>query len=99
MTRSGRVYDPSEEAKRKALIEEASKKVMEGSEETEEKEQSTVKKVIKASEYKVMDQLAKVPAQNSLLGLLMSSATHRETLFTILNEVKVPESVSSDKLG
>ena len=46
-----------------------------------------------------MDQLAKVPAQISLLGLLMSSATHRDALFKVLDEVKVPDNISTDKLG
>ena len=99
LTRSGRVYDPAEELKRKAAVEEASKKVLEESEAAEEKEQGIAKKVMKVSEYKIMDQLAKVPAQISLLGLLMSSTAHREALFKVLDEVKVPDSVSTDKLG
>jgi len=99
LTRSGRIYDLIDEAKRKTAVEEASKKVMEESEVVEEREQGIAKKVMKVSEYKIMDQLAKVPAQISLLGLLMSSAAHREVLFKVLDEVKVPDSVSTDKLG
>lgn len=40
-----------------------------------------------------------MPAQISLSGLLMSSMTHKEALVRILNEVKVLESISSNKLG
>lgn len=53
--KSKRVYDFSDQAKRKAAMEEASKKVMEGNEEVEENDQGIIKKVMKASEYKIMD--------------------------------------------
>ena len=52
LTRSRRVYDPVDESKRKAAVEEASKKIMEESEAVEEKEQGIAKKVMKVSEYK-----------------------------------------------
>ena len=54
---------------------------------------------MKASESKVVDQLAKVPAQISLMGLLLTSDLHREALIKVLKEVKVPEGIAVDKLG
>ena len=80
-------------------MEEASKKVIEEGKGSGEKELNAAKRVMKVSEYKIMDQLAKVPTQISLLGLLMSSTTHREALFKVLDEVKVPDNISTDKLG
>ena len=48
---------------------------------------------------KVVDQLAKVLAQISLMGLLLTSDLHREVLIKILKEVKVLEGIATDKLG
>ena len=62
LTRSGRVYDPTDESRRRATVEEASKKVMEEVEGSEENELSAARRIMKVSEYKIMDQLAKVPA-------------------------------------
>ena len=53
---------------------------------------------MKATEYKIADQLAKISAQISLMGLLLTSDHHRDTLIKILKEVKVPESITTDKL-
>ena len=55
--------------------------------------------MMKASEYKIMDQLTKVPAQMSLMGILLTSDHHKDTLFKILKEIKAPEGITTDKLG
>ncbi|XP_039162793.1 uncharacterized protein LOC120290562 [Eucalyptus grandis] len=54
--------------------------------------------VIKASEYNVVDQLRKMPAQISLLELLMTSLVHQKSLMKALSEIRVPEIVDADKL-
>ena len=89
LTRSGRVYDQNK------------KEVPEGSrsEKEENGEHATLIKLMKASEYKVVEQMAKIPAQISLMSLLLTSDHHREMLFKVLKEVKVPEGISTDKLG
>ncbi|PKI43632.1 hypothetical protein CRG98_035978, partial [Punica granatum] len=49
-----------------------------------EEEAEAFMKVIKASEYKVVEQMAKSPAHISLLGLLLNSEPHREALMRVL---------------
>ncbi|PKI75835.1 hypothetical protein CRG98_003750 [Punica granatum] len=45
-----------------------------------EEEAETFMKIIKASEYKIVEQMAKSPTHISLLALLLSSEPHREAL-------------------
>ncbi|PKI41332.1 hypothetical protein CRG98_038278, partial [Punica granatum] len=83
MTRSGRVYEnPKAANKGKALAvpgvaPEASsipqKKVT-------EEEAEAFMKIIKANEYKVIEQMGKSSAHISLLALLLGSEPHREAL-------------------
>ena len=54
--------------------------------------------MMKANEFKVIEQLAKTPAQISLMSLLISSDVHREALFKILKGIKVPEGVTESAL-
>mgnify|MGYP004583504257 CR=1 FL=1 len=54
--------------------------------------------MMKASEYRIANQLAKVPAQISLMGLLLTSDHHKDTLFKILKEIKVLKGIATDKL-
>ncbi|PKI61602.1 hypothetical protein CRG98_017977, partial [Punica granatum] len=95
VTRSGRLYEsPTAADKGKApavgveAIPEAPptppKKVT-------KEEAEAFMKIIKASEYKVVEQVAKSPAHNSLLALLLSSEPHREALLRMnvdLNRVR-----------
>ncbi|PKI58275.1 hypothetical protein CRG98_021357 [Punica granatum] len=88
ITHSGRLYEnpvttdkgkapATEEEKRPRALPTPSKKV------TEEEAEAFVK-VIKASEYKVVEQMAKSPAHISLLALLLNSEPHREALMRVL---------------
>lgn len=43
-------------------------------------------KMLKRSEYSVVEQLKKAPAQISILSLLSSSEAHRNALLKVLNE-------------
>ncbi|PKI72718.1 hypothetical protein CRG98_006876 [Punica granatum] len=49
-----------------------------------EEEAEAFMKVIKASEYKVVEQIAKSPAHISLLALLLNSEPHKEALMRVL---------------
>ncbi|XP_050889228.1 uncharacterized protein LOC127094438 [Lathyrus oleraceus] len=51
-------------------------------------------KIIKRSDYKVVDQLNQTPSKISILSLLMSSKAHRTALLKFLNEAYVAEDIS-----
>ena len=55
---------------------------------TEEDAEEFLKKM-KAQDYSVIDQLRKMPAQISLLSLLIHSKEHREVLTRLLNEAHI----------
>jgi len=54
-------------------------------------------KFIQQSEYKVVDQLNRMPARVSLLELLMHSTSHRKLLMKILSGAHVEQDISLDK--
>jgi len=54
-------------------------------------------KFIQQSEYKVVDQLNRMPAKVSLLELLMHSNSHRKLLMKILSGAHVEQDISLDK--
>ncbi|XP_031374128.1 uncharacterized protein LOC116188798 [Punica granatum] len=101
VTRSGRVYEnPKATNKGKALAmpevaPEASsipqKKV------TKEKAEAFMK-IIKASEYKVVEQMAKSPAHISLLALLLGSEPHREALLRVLTAAQIPKETAPERI-
>ena len=92
MTRSGRCYvqpevppqekEPEVAPKRKVTVEEA----------------NAFMKMVKDTEYKVVDQLRKTPAQISLLALLLSSEPHRDALMSVLKEALVPKEISASQI-
>ncbi|XP_031405662.1 uncharacterized protein LOC116214392 [Punica granatum] len=63
-----------------------------------EKEAEAFMKVIKASEYKVVEQMGKSPAHISLLALLLSSEPHREALLRVLTAAQVPKEIALDQI-
>ncbi|XP_039169727.1 uncharacterized protein LOC120293963 [Eucalyptus grandis] len=83
VTRSGRTYGQASTQPVKPVTDEEAKEFL---------------AVIKASEYNVVDQLRKMPAQISLLELLMTSLVHQKSLMKVLSEIRVPEIVEADKL-
>ena len=89
LTRSGRIYDPKE----KDMTIESSHQSK-----ADEKEGERLTRLMKASEYKIAEQLARTPAQISLMSLLISSEAHREALFKVLKEVRVPQGVAETTL-
>ncbi|XP_031392168.1 uncharacterized protein LOC116204225 [Punica granatum] len=63
-----------------------------------EEEVEVFMKIIKASEYRVVEQMAKSPAHVSLLTLLLSSEPHREALLQVLTAVQVPKETPLDRI-
>ncbi|PKI40551.1 hypothetical protein CRG98_039066 [Punica granatum] len=102
VTRLGRVYEsPAAKDKGKApAIEDGAtsesspfppKKVT-------EEEAEAFMKIVKASEYKVVEQMAKSPAHISLLALLLGSEPHREALLRVLTAAQVPKETPPDRI-
>ncbi|XP_039173736.1 uncharacterized protein LOC104446303 [Eucalyptus grandis] len=83
VTRSGRTYAQNNAQLAKPVTNEEAKKFL---------------TVIKASEYNIVDQLRKMPAQISLLKLFQTSSVHQKSLMKVLSEICVPETVEADKL-
>jgi hypothetical protein len=88
MTRSGRCYVQPETPPKEKQTEAAPKKKV-----TDE-EAAAFMRIVRDSEYKVIDQLRKTPAQISLLALLLSSDLHREAVTNVLKEAIVPKEIS-----
>ncbi|PKI35060.1 hypothetical protein CRG98_044549 [Punica granatum] len=64
-----------------------------------EEEAEAFMKIIKASEYKVVEQMGKSPAHISLLALLLGSELHREVLLKILTAAQVPKETAPDLIA
>jgi hypothetical protein len=58
-----------------------------------EEESNAFLKLIKHSEYCIIDQLKKTPAKISILSLKLNSEPHRNALQKVLNEVYVPQDI------
>jgi hypothetical protein len=58
-----------------------------------------VLKLIKKSEYKVVDQLMQTPSKISILSLLLNSDAHREALMKVLDQAFIDHDVTIDQFG
>ncbi|XP_027182027.1 uncharacterized protein LOC113780423 [Coffea eugenioides] len=56
-------------------------------------------KRLKRSEYNVVEQLNKMPAQISILDLLFSSDLHRDALLEVLTKARIPKDISVDNFS
>ncbi|XP_052734034.1 uncharacterized protein LOC108321519 [Vigna angularis] len=65
--------------------------------EISEEEACEFLKFIQQSEYKVVEQLKRMPARISLLELLMHSTSHRKLLMKVLSEAHVEHGISLNK--
>ncbi|PKI59188.1 hypothetical protein CRG98_020417 [Punica granatum] len=63
-----------------------------------EEEAEAFMKVIKAREYKVVEQMAKSPAHISLLALLLNSEPHREALMRVLTAAQKVKFIVEEKI-
>ncbi|KAK8559400.1 hypothetical protein V6N13_026823 [Hibiscus sabdariffa] len=106
-TRSGRCYStqpndvPSKNQKGKAQADKTDKNfndepVPEYHEPVKESEAEEFLKILKHSEFNVVEHLNKLPARILMLSLLLSSEPHRNTLLKLLNQTFVPKEVSVD---
>ncbi|PKI68501.1 hypothetical protein CRG98_011097 [Punica granatum] len=102
VTRSGRVYESSaaKDKGKAPVVEDGAtpesspfppKKVT-------EEEAEAFMKIVKASEYKVVEQMAKSPAHISLLALLLGSEPHREAVLRVLTSAQVPKETPPDMI-
>ncbi|PKI49905.1 hypothetical protein CRG98_029689 [Punica granatum] len=95
ITRSGRVYrgpEPADKGKAPAAaFRDNVRTVSTPTKKVTEEEVEAFMKVIKASEYKVVEQMSKSPAHMLLLALLLSSESHRHTLLKVLTAAQVPK--------
>ncbi|PKI41509.1 hypothetical protein CRG98_038100, partial [Punica granatum] len=102
ITRLGRLYEnPATTDKGKALATEEETRprtLPTPSKKVTEEEAETFMKVIKASEYKVVEQMAKSPAHILLLALLLNSEPHREALMRVLTAAQVPKGTPPDRI-
>lgn len=109
LTRSGRVYvspdiqkkaDELAKAKGKQVQEEGqnSKSVEDPRQETVSQEVEELLRIIKKSDYKVVDHLSQTPSKISILSLLLCSETHRSSLMNLLSTAYVPQEISVNQL-
>ncbi|XP_073221497.1 uncharacterized protein [Cicer arietinum] len=107
VTRNGRIYSPGKSQREmrvvfeKAYTDKEEKKVEKEKVENEvsNEEAQEFLKIIKQSEYKIVDQLNHNPTRISLLSLLMNSESNRKLLMKILNEAHVTHDITVDKFG
>ena len=102
MTRSGRIYGAESSKKTYVfLTKDKGKTVIDTNQETKSpnKDFSDQKaeeflKVIKKSDYRVVDQLHQTPAKISILSLLINSEAHRDSLMKVLSSAHVAKEIS-----
>ncbi|XP_073222404.1 uncharacterized protein [Cicer arietinum] len=107
MTRNDRICSPGKSQREmrvvfeKAYTDKEEKKVENEKVENEvsNEEAQEFLKIIKQSEYKIVDQLNHTPTRISLLSLLMNYESHRKLLMKILNEAHVTHDITVDKFG
>ncbi|RDX85762.1 hypothetical protein CR513_33002, partial [Mucuna pruriens] len=97
VTRSGRMFAP-EGLQGKDLTLEKKDKVVEAPKKVVTKEEATnFLKLIRHSEYKMLDQMNKMPTQISLLSLLINSKIHRNLLLKVLEDADVAQDITPKK--
>ena len=65
--------------------------------ETSQKEMEEILKVIKKSDYNVVEQLGQTPSKISMLALLLCSEAHAKALIKFLKTAHVPQETSADQ--
>ncbi|XP_039686840.1 uncharacterized protein [Medicago truncatula] len=101
--RSGRILPAVVQAKKKALVIESvpipdpskGKSVVQPS----ETDNDEILKIIKKSDYKIVDQLLQTPSKISIMSLLTSSDAHRDALMKVLNQAYVDHDVTLGQFG
>jgi hypothetical protein len=65
----------------------------------EESNLDEILRLIKKSDYKIVDQLLQTPSKISILSLLLSSEAHRKVLMKVLEQACVDHEVSVDQFN
>ena len=60
------------------------------------KEMEEILKIIKKSDYNVVEKLGKTPSKVSMLALLLCSEAHAKALVKFLKTLHVPQETSAD---
>ncbi|PNX79654.1 coatomer subunit zeta-3, partial [Trifolium pratense] len=105
MTRSGRVFAPEQPQKsieitsppkdNEAPTSSGQVELSKGKDKQDEMDEFL--KIIKKSDYKVVDQLSQTPSKISILSLLMSSEAHRAALLKLLTTAHVNQDITVDQ--
>ncbi|PKI66593.1 hypothetical protein CRG98_013002 [Punica granatum] len=102
ITRSGRVYQGPELADKgktpAAAFRDDVRAAPALTKKVSEEEAEAFMKVIKASEYKVVEQMGKSSAHISLLALLLSSEPHRDALLKVLTAAQVLKETAPERI-
>ncbi|PKI42443.1 hypothetical protein CRG98_037174 [Punica granatum] len=102
ITRSGRVYqgpEPADKGKAPtATFSVVPKVALLSTKKVTEQEAEAFMKVIKANEFRVVEQMGKSPAHILLLALLLSSELHRDALLKVLTAAQVPKDTAPNRI-
>ena len=66
---------------------------------TLEKDVDDLLKIIKMSDYTIVDQLLQTPSKLYILALLMNSFSHRESLMRVLDQAFMESDMPLDQLS
>ncbi|XP_050878820.1 uncharacterized protein LOC127082634 [Lathyrus oleraceus] len=105
MTRSGRVFAPpvipSRNVEKDPVVVVPVTREVEGqtSNSTLDKETDELLRIIKLSDYKVVDQLLQTPSKILILSLLLNSAVHREALLKVLDQAFVEQDITAEQFN
>ena len=94
VTRSGRCYIPEKLQKAAKTM----KPLEDPKEKSQEDDEEEFLKIMKQSEYDVVEQLKKTPAKISLFSLIMSSEAHRNALKRVLDQSYVCKDITPERV-
>ena len=113
MTRSGWIFgsepqkkdDVAVKRKNDTLVNNKGKAVVEASQETEppskkftDQEAEEFLKIIKRSDYRVVDKLHQTPTKIYILPLIINSKVHRDSLMKVLSSAHVAEEITMNQI-
>lgn len=94
MTWSGKVFSPKPQMKEKTPESSKEKEIEPSRKAIPQGEDKEFLRLIKKSDYKVVDQLSQTPSKISILSLLLSFGAHKESLLKILNKAHVTQDIT-----
>ncbi|GAU10110.1 hypothetical protein TSUD_421300, partial [Trifolium subterraneum] len=103
MTRSGRIFSFEQPNKKSLVIPRKGKSVEDeigdgpSRKTLPQEEAEEFLRIIRKSDYRIVDQLGQTPSKISMLSLLLSSEAHREALLKVLNEAHVTRDITVDQ--